>query len=936
MAESEGHKNYNLSGKKLFDFLYKNRIDKSEENRKFTHTSLGFPKGSYELIEDNHRKFMDIYCKAIGDKNELYLSEAHLSQGPILIDIDIKYHLQDQSNEHRYQIQDIELLIQVYNKFICKFLKVTDEHLKIYLLEKNGPTYIGHKENGHNYKDGVHIIYPEICTPPNIQHIIRDCVIKELKQYGHWNHLIGDTDLNDILDKAVIEKNNWLMYGSAKPSFEQNKYQFTKIYNCSVCESVGNSNDVFHLIQTINDLSPIDIYELPKTLSIRKFSANDIFELNPMYTWSQIEQMYIDIAYRGKKKPTLINAVIENEIRIAKRLSVMLSKDRANDYQHWIELGFCLHNIHDSLSEVWIEFSKQHPKFKEGECDKIWATFRDVGFTIKSLYHWAKTDSPGLYNDFMLEEQKDVLRRSLSGTSYDVARAFYELYKYNYVCSDIEHKKWYEFKNHRWVETAKGCTLYNKLNEDMVNTYLKLAQIFGNKALTATGEEKDAVLDKQQKALKLCKNLREMTFKNNVISELVNLYYDDQFNDNKDESRKLLGFKNGVYDFDNMIFRDGRPEDYITMSTNINYVQYDAHHPTTVEVLNFIHSIQEEPEMAQHVIDFWTSCCQGDIPDEKFYIWTGTGGNGKSLCINLAQKAFGDYSGVLPITLLTNKRPPSTAASPELAKMKGKRFAMFQEAEQGDTLYVGHMKELTSNNDKIQARFLNENPTEFYLQAKLLLTCNILPDLSSVDGGTKRRVRVVGFDLKFVDTPTLQFERKIDKKIKEKLPTWAEYFMSILIHNYAKYADHGIFEPDKILALTKEYQLNSDVYLEYVTASLVKTKSISDTLLLQMMYDDFKEWYRQSQSKKCDVKLKDFKRNMLEKMPEMNKSGNLVGYTFRNGPPIGQFLIEDTIDENKDKKEYKKVVTSDDNVNLTNKLEIIVGANANKATVLDI
>ena len=115
---------------------------------------------------------MDLYCKAIGDKNELYLSEAHLSQSPILIDIDIKYHLPEQSDAHHYQIQDIELVIQLYNKFICKFLKVSEDHLKIYLLEKDGPTYTGLKENGHSYKDDVHIIYPEICTPSNVQFII--------------------------------------------------------------------------------------------------------------------------------------------------------------------------------------------------------------------------------------------------------------------------------------------------------------------------------------------------------------------------------------------------------------------------------------------------------------------------------------------------------------------------------------------------------------------------------------------------------------------------------------------------------------------------------------------------------------------------------------------------------------------------------------------
>lgn len=888
MAEIDGHKIYNLTAKKISEFLYKNKIDKNEENRKFTHTSLGYPKGSYELIDDNHRKFMDLYCDTISKKNELYLSEAHLSQGPILIDIDIKYHLPEETKNHRYILSDIEIIIQLYNKYICKYMMISDENLKVYLLEKDSPTCMGKKEdNNYYYKDGVHIIYTEICTPPNIQYIIRDHVIKELKQHGYWNNIIGDNDINDVFDKAVIEKNNWLMYGSSKPNFEQHKYKLTKIYNCET----ENGNIIN--ITNYEDLESIEIYNLPKTLSIRKFTAIDITNLNTKYDWTQIEQLYLDIFSKGKKKQVGINAVIESEIRIAKKLVSILKKERAETYQQWIELGFCLHNIHDSLLDTWIDFSKKSSKCKEGECEKVWNGFKEVGFTIKSLYHWAKNDDFIKYTDFMLEEQNDVLRKSLSGTSYDVAKAFYELYKYNYVCSDIKHKKWYEFNNHRWEEIDDGYTIYNKLNEEMVNTYLKLAQIFGNKALTITGEEKDMMLIRQQSALKLCRNLREVPFKNNIVKELVNLYYDPLFTEKKDEGRKLLGFNNGVYDFEHLLFRDGRPEDYITMSTNINYIPYDHDHPITREVLNFIHSIQEENDMAQHVIDFWTSCCQGDIPDEKFYIWTGSGGNGKSLCINLAQKAFGDYSGVLPITLLTNKRPPTTAASPELAKMKGKRFAMFQEAELGDTLYVGHMKELTSNNDKIQARFLNENPTEFYLQSKLLLTCNILPDLSSVDGGTKRRVRVVGFDLKFVDEPTLHFERKIDKKIKDKLPLWSEYFMSILINNYPKYMTNGIIEPEKILLMTKEYQLNSDLFYEYVNGNLIRTKSIADNITIEQMYDDFKLWFRQTQTKKFDIRYRDFGRNMMEKLPEMNKNGNLIGYTFKHGVQMNQVLLED-------------------------------------------
>ena len=42
---------------------------------------------------------------------------------------------------------------------------------------------------------------------------------------------------------------------------------------------------------------------------------------------------------------------------------------------------------------------------------------------------------------------------------------------------------------------------------------------------------------------------------------------------------------------------------------------------------------------------------------------------------------LGTYASTIGITLLTNKRAASNAASPEMANMKGKRFVVFQEPE---------------------------------------------------------------------------------------------------------------------------------------------------------------------------------------------------------------------------------------------------------------
>jgi len=880
------NKEYSATMKKYFEILFKNRVVKSAtgETKKPTHASLGDPVGGYDFSGEKGSKLMDIYKKAIYEGgNDLYLTELHLPQGPILIDIDLKYHLETPNLNHRYETSHLTRLIQLYNRHIRKYLEVEDsDNLQAYLLEKPEPTFIGMEtidgKEQYKYKDGVHIMYPLLCTTPYLQYIIRQNVVNEMKATSEWSDILMDNELEDVMDKAIIEKSGWLMYGSAKPSFEKNKYSITKIYNEDL---------------TFRDASTLDNIEkndLPLFLSIRKFGEDDLSALNNGYTWESIKEEFQSIFVNKKRMIPL--AVIENEIRIAKRLVILLSDKRCNTYESWLNLGFCLHNIDDSLVDSWIEFSQRNPaKYKNGDCEKRWKNFKNDGLTIRSLHRWAREDNPNGYSDFMMEELNSVMKRSLTATSYDVAKAFYELYKYNYVCSSIINESWYEFKNHRWIIIEKGFPIYNKLNEEFFNEYMKMAQVFYNKAMSSA-EDKDGYLEKQTKALNLGLKLRDSSYKKKIMEELIKLYYDPNFLNEADEKRNLICFNNGVYDLENDIFREGCPEDYITLCTKNDYKVYDPSNEYIRKVEDFMSSILPDNDVKNYTFDLMASCLQGHIPDEKFHIWTGTGGNGKSLSINLLQQALGEYACTLPITMLTGKRATATSANPELAKTKGKRFAVFQEPEKGDKIHVGHMKELTSNNDKISARSLFKEPVEFFPQFKLLLTCNDKPEIDANDGGTWRRLRVVPFEMKFVDNPREPNERKINRKIKEELPYWKDALMSILIKRFQNYKKNGLMEPLKVTSFTSEYQRDSDLYFDFVREMLVKTDSRENMIYITDLFTLFKNWGK-TDGINTNINKKEFRKQLMDKIKSIDDDF-IYGYKLNEQPklPNNAFIQE--------------------------------------------
>jgi P4 family phage/plasmid primase-like protien len=826
-----------------------------------THTSFGsfeegHIKGSFHIPQDQLSEFYRKYSIARSRNVPVHFTERHREYSPFLIDLDFKYTRSEKSDERIYNEALVKIVIGLYHKYIKEFLDVNENNGYCYYFEKEKPTFVGQTVQGFSYKDGVHLMFPNLVTKPIVQFVVRLMVLNEIGKKGIFSHLHLDNDLNDVFDEAVISRNGWMVYGSHKPNGLP--YTISKFYDHEM-----NEQDYLDIAEY-----PTDI---PFELSIRRDRpvSDYIKDMND----DRVEAIYEKMCPRATRKA---HTGKPEDVRMANLLVPILNPKRNNDYKEWIELGFCLHNIDDTLLELWIDFSRKSPKFKDGECQKMWKGFRDTGITIKSLHFWARKDNPGAYGTLLLQEYDDVLKNALTATSYDVAKAFYELHKYDYAYS---MKTWFYFNGNNWEEEKDTSRIINELNTHMADTFTKMAIAYGSKSMDDKGADKDIHLEKQKQAGALSIKVRQSSFKKNVIEELTALYNDKRFIEKMDENRDLVCFNNGVYDLKNMLFRHGIPDDCISMCTGTDYKPFDPNEEYTKKVLDFFTQIHPEEDVREYVLTILSTCLSGHVPDEKIYIWTGSGSNGKSLCIQLTQLALGDYAAIMPITLITNKRAASNAATPELAKIKGKRLAIFQEPDNNMEINAGLMKELTGN-DKIQARALFKDPIEFFPQFKPILTCNRLPIVPSTDGGTWRRIRIIPFEMKFVDNPQEDYERKVDRGIKESLVLWKDAFASVLVEYYKRYKEHGLKEPEKVMQFTKQYERDNDKYKMFIDNVIQQEEG--KNVSLDDIYREFNKWYKATISNKNIPGKTELKYEIEDKTRKrFNNDGFLPNFSIR-------------------------------------------------------
>lgn len=536
------------------------------------------------------------------------------------------------------------------------------------------------------------------------------------------------------------------------------------------------------------------------------------------------------------------------------------------NYCDWIKVGWSLFNITKGSPtglELWNDFSKSSKKYVDNCCEEHWykMKYNKNGYSEGSLRWWAKDIDEKAYNGVLKNHLKYYILCSLSGHDLDLANVIYQLLKKEYIIFNSPEGKrigCWRFHNHKWVPDGMNY-LKKYITTEIIHIYHDLALWYDNEAKLCIEDDETKALDlialskeidKASKHFKSSGKLRSII---DMLGTFMSEDYDD-FNEKINENPDLIGFANGVYDLSEMVFREGRPSDYITFSTKYDYVEEDD-----IEIQDAIKNIlwgsSERDDIYKFNLDIASYCLTGKKTLEIYSIWCGDGGRGgKGVNAKLSAYTFGDYYREVKANNFTDPNDAKGSTDSEIVQLKGVRMVVSTEPAKNAKLQLNRIKEWTGG-DLIKARALFKESIQFQCQFYIIIQANHFPvNSSNKDRANEKRVKAVPWKLEFVDTPTTENERPVNTNIKNLFKNNIKYrqqYMRMLIQNYKTIYDSekdsfNIKTPKVIQDTTKLLLNMNNEFMLWFGDNYQKTNNSKDYVKKYAMYCVYKQDYPNS------------------------------------------------------------------------------------------
>lgn len=302
-----------------------------------------------------------------------------------------------------------------------------------------------------------------------------------------------------------------------------------------------------------------------------------------------------------------------------------------------------------------------------------------------------------------------------------------------------------------------------------------------------------------------------------------------------DTEEYLLGFDNGIMDLRTGVF-DPHPDPSVLVSKTVG-CKWNPDAPYD-QFEDFMASILPDPDVQRYVYGLLGYCLWGNSLEQKFWMWSGRGGNGKGILARTMVHVLGDYADAPSNTLYMRTRvgsAPSNQARPDLIRLQGVRFTYMSEPPGGQ--FEENLLKAHSGDDVVLARDLYSKAgqmSRFNPTHKIIFLTNEPPKTDDVGLSMRRRARLVKFEQDFDGS---------DKAIEARVKAQKQGILRVLVglaQVWWNDGTPGLPEADKVLEWSNEYMSDNDPLAGWIAddCDLLGGEVTGSAVL----YGDYADW----------------------------------------------------------------------------------------------
>lgn len=840
--------------------------------------------------------FFKEYCTEMRrEHNLLCFSEVISSLKEIPLIGNFVFEFEDDEQDVYYADTLISVLVKCFQDTIEQCLECSDGIFRCVVLSRDPD------EAHNNLYIRIHFPYCVI-DKEGYTKKFRPILLRELSKQNVQDHFIIHP--NNSWSEALKDFTEYVpLYGSRTYTLPPLKYRECFKRDQISCELEFDPEDYFFIQQGKCDSSFLEdfVYEnneydkeilLPLYLSVHFHKAITRFQKS---LEKPVKKIAV-IEYDSETNPDLSS---DDPKTMYTFLSELLGSHRASEKNYWLDVGKSIYNIFGGSSqglEEWKKFTLRGSIDPE-ECEELYHTFSGSYLTIKTIGFYAREDDPENYKSWHNAWMSKVISDSLDTTHKTVAESFYRYFWLDMMYSPHgKNGSWYLF-NGVFIGHHHSTYILSKITREFTTIYQRYLRDIGNAIVVETNDRvKQNLISDQKRVANLVQKLCNGTFQNQILNFSKQYFIIENFTDIYDSDPFKIACKNVVLEVseNKVIFRSGKPEDYITLCTGINYpINYTWDNKYVKDVIKIFKQMTVgDYELGEFLWKLNASFLRGRNYDKIFPICTGEGDNGKSIYNKFLQYAFGKYSVDLPAETIASKGGRAGEARADLAQARGTRVATVMEPS-GNAIQSNVVKKYTGN-DRNFARGLYESGCGMEQLYTLMLLCNDIPDFSEKGRAISERVCLICFLACFChDAPETEEEqyktRKFpcDDTLENRIPELAPAFLWICVQYFPKYIKDGLRNrPDIIIKANEEHWKDTDPYLRFITERMVKTGSTQNSVSISEVCSEFKTWYLASYSggdrKNTNHDIVKSQMKQQKRLGPHNDERRWVGWKFRD------------------------------------------------------